>query len=122
VIGWERGRIPSNSEKGGNPMAGRYQATPEQMRQAAVHVARTNEQVQAQLAQLQNQLAPLAGAWKGQAATAFTALMGRWNTDARQLNQALRGIGETIQASGLSYEQAEQAQARGMSSITSALG
>jgi WXG100 family type VII secretion target len=103
-------------------MAGMYRTTPEEMQRAATQVRRTNEQIQARLAQLRNQLAPLAGSWKGEAATAFTALMARWNDDARQLGQALEGIGEAISVSGRGYQQAEQSHAQSMSSITSALG
>jgi WXG100 family type VII secretion target len=99
-----------------------YQTTPEQMQRAATQVQQVNEQVQGQLTQLQSQLMPLANTWKGEASTAFHALMERWNTDARQLNQALQGIGETIQVSGRGYQQAEEAHKQSMSSITSALG
>lgn len=103
-------------------MAGMYQTTPEEMQRAAAQVQQVNDQVQARLSQLRNQLAPLAGAWQGEAATAFHGLMERWNTDAAQLSQALRGIGEAIQTSGRSYQQAEESQQQSMSSITSALG
>ena len=103
-------------------MAGMYQTTPEEMQRAATQVHQTNEQVQARLSQLQGQLGPLASAWQGEAATAFHGLMERWNTDAKQLNQALSGIGEAIQTSGRSYQQAEEAHKQSMSSITSALG
>lgn len=102
-------------------MAG-FGTTPEEMQRAALQVQQVNEQVQARLAQLRNQLAPLAGAWKGEAATAFQGLMVRWDTDARQLNQALQGIGEAIQVSGRGYLQAEEAHKQSMTSITSALG
>jgi len=103
-------------------VAGMYQTTPEEMQRAAQQVREVNEQVQARLSQLRNQLAPLAGAWRGEAATAFTNLMVRWDSDAKQLNQALAGIGEAIQTSGRGYQQAEEAHKQSMSSITSALG
>ena len=103
-------------------VAGMYQTTPEEMQRAATQVQQVNDQVQAQLTQLQNQLMPLANTWKGEASTAFHGLMERWNTDARQLSQALQGIGETIQVSGRGYQQAEEAHKQSMSSITSALG
>jgi WXG100 family type VII secretion target len=103
-------------------MAGQYTATTEEMQRAAQQVLSTNEQVQGQLRSLQSQLAPLAGAWTGQAATAFQQLMERWNIDAAKLNQALEGIGSAIQTSGRSYQQAEETHAQSMSSITSALG
>ncbi|HEY2207392.1 MAG TPA: WXG100 family type VII secretion target [Pseudonocardia sp.] len=102
--------------------AGSFGTTPEEMQRAAQQVRQVNEQVQAGLCQLRNQLAPLAGAWKGEAATAFQGLMARWDTDARQLNQALRGIGDAISSSGAQYRRAEDAHRQSMSQITSALG
>ena len=102
-------------------MAGQYTTTPEQMQRAAQQVLSTNEQIQGSLRSMQTQLAPLAGAWQGRAATAFHQLMERWNTDAAKLNQALEGIGSAILGSGRSYEQAEQSHAQSMSSITSVL-
>jgi WXG100 family type VII secretion target len=100
---------------------GGYGTTTEEMRRAATRVMSVNDQVQANLASLRNQLAPLAGAWQGQAATAFQALMARWDTDARSLNEALRGIGEALQGTGQSYAQAEEQHSRSLSSIQSAL-
>ncbi len=51
-------------------MAGQFGAQFEHMQVTANHVAEVNQSVQGQLSALRNQLAPLAGAWKGQAATA----------------------------------------------------
>lgn len=103
-------------------MAAGFGTTPEEMQRAAQHVGQVNDQVQSQLATLRNQLGPLAGAWRGEAATAFQGLMVRWDTDARALNEALRGIGETIQGSGSAYLVAEREHAQGMSTIRGALG
>ena len=103
-------------------MAGRYGTTTEEMQRAAQHVLQVNEQVQGRLAGLRGQLEPLAGAWRGEAATAFQQLMIRWDADARNLNEALRGIGEAISGSGRNYQQAEEAHTQSMSQIRSALG
>jgi WXG100 family type VII secretion target len=103
-------------------MAAGYGTTTEQMQRAAQQVVAVNEQVQSQLSALRNQLAPLAGAWRGEASTAFQGLMARWDSDAKTLNEALRGIGEAIQGSGRSYQQAEDQQHQSMSAIQSALG
>ncbi|MCA1674834.1 MAG: WXG100 family type VII secretion target [Actinobacteria bacterium] len=102
--------------------AGAYGTSIEEMQAAANHVHEVNESVQGQLSSLRNQLAPLAGAWKGQASTAFQTLMTRWDTNARSLNEALRGIGESIQSSGTTYAQQEEQQQQTMSNITNALG
>jgi WXG100 family type VII secretion target len=71
---------------------------------------------------LRNQLAPLAGAWKGQASTAFTLLMQRWDNDARGLNEALNSIGEQIRGSGATYAQTDEAENQTYSRISQALG
>ncbi len=103
-------------------MAGGYGTTTEEMTRAGQHVLGVNDQVQASLSSLRNQLAPLAGAWRGEASTAFQGLMARWDNDAKALNAALRGIGEAIQGSSQTYAQQEQEQAHSLSAITGALG
>lgn len=103
-------------------MAAGFGTTPEEMQRASQHVGQVNEQVQSQLATLRSQLGPLAGAWRGEASTAFQGLMARWDTDARTLNQALLGIGEAIRSSGGAYLAADQEHAQGMSTIRGALG
>ncbi len=99
-----------------------FGTTTEEMARAGQHVLSVNAAVQAELAALRGKLGPLAGAWSGNASAAFTALMVRWDTDAKGLNEALRAIGESIQGSRITYQQQEDAQAARMSSITAALG
>ncbi|MGH3825451.1 MAG: WXG100 family type VII secretion target [Pseudonocardiaceae bacterium] len=103
-------------------MAGQFGAQFEQMQAAASHVAEVNQSVQGQLSSLRSQLAPLAGAWKGQAATAFGVLIERWDTDARNLNDALNSIGEQIRGSGTTYAQADEAENQTYTRISQALG
>jgi WXG100 family type VII secretion target len=103
-------------------MAQQFGAQFEQMQAAAQHVTEVNQSVQSQLAALRNQLAPLAGAWKGQAATAFGLLMQRWDADARNLNEALEGIGEQIRESGATYARADEAENATYTRISQALG
>lgn len=102
-------------------MAGEFLATTEEMDQASRKVATVNGEVQSELTGLRERLAPLAGAWTGAAAIAFTRLMERWDTDARALNDALSSIGGAIGSSGVSYAQAEEQQAGAMSAIGAAL-
>lgn len=103
-------------------MAAGFGTTTEEMERAGRHVLSVNETVQGDLAALRGQLGPLAGMWAGAAATEFRTLMTRWDASASQLNGALRGIGESIQGSVRSYQQQEDAQLAGMSSIRTALG
>lgn len=103
-------------------MAQQFGAQFEQMQAAAHHVAEVNQSVQGQLSGLRNQLAPLAGAWKGQAATAFHTLMNRWDADALKLNNALNDIGEQIRGSGTTYARADETEHQNYSRISQALG
>lgn len=103
-------------------MAQQFGTQVEQMQAAAHHVDEVNQSVQGQLSALHNQLAPLAGAWKGQAALAFQTLMERWNNDARDLNNALSEIGEQIRASGTTYQHADATEHQNYSRIGQALG
>jgi ESAT-6 family protein len=103
-------------------MGQQFGAQFEQMQAAAQHVAEVNQSVQGQLLGLRNQLAPLTGAWKGQASTAFHLLMERWDTDARNLNEALNSIGEQIRGSGTTYAQADETENQTYSRIGQALG
>ncbi|MGQ0573000.1 MAG: WXG100 family type VII secretion target [Pseudonocardia sp.] len=103
-------------------MAGGFGTTTEEMERAGRHVLSVNETVQGDLSALRGQLGPLAGMWRGMAAAEFTKLMARWDTSAAQLNQALRGIGESVQGSARTYQQQEDQQMASMSSITAALG
>jgi WXG100 family type VII secretion target len=103
-------------------MADGFGTTIEEMQRAGRHVLAVNDTVQADLATLRGRLAPLAGAWRGEASAAFTGLMARWDADARVLSEALRAIGEAIQSSGASYQAQEDQQAGTLSAIRAALG
>jgi WXG100 family type VII secretion target len=101
---------------------GGFGTSVEEMRRAGEHVFAVNEAVQADLATLRGRLAPLAGAWRGEAAAAFTELMARWDADARVLSEALRAIGEAVQGSAASYQAEEDRHTGTMSAIRAALG
>jgi WXG100 family type VII secretion target len=103
-------------------MAEGFGTTVEEMQRAGKHVFTVNDAVQADLATLRSRLGPLAGAWRGDASTAFIALMARWDADAKALSEALRGIGEAIQGSGASYQAQEEQHTGNLSAIRAALG
>jgi WXG100 family type VII secretion target len=103
-------------------MAEGFGTSVEEMQRAGKHVLAVNDTVQADLATLRSRLGPLAGAWRGDASTAFMALMSRWDTDAKALGEALRAIGEAIQGSGASYQAQEEQHAGDLSAIRAALG
>jgi WXG100 family type VII secretion target len=103
-------------------MADGFGTSVEEMQRAGKHVFTVNDTVQAELATLRSRLAPLAGAWRGEAATAFQALMVRWDANATSLGEALRAIGEAIQGSGASYQAQEEQHTGDLSAIRAALG
>jgi WXG100 family type VII secretion target len=99
-----------------------FGTTTEQMALTGRRVLAVDEEVRADLAALRGQLAPLSGAWRGEAATAFAGLMERWDADARVLGEALRAIGEAVAVSGRTYRQQEETQSSGLSAIRAVLG
>jgi WXG100 family type VII secretion target len=99
-----------------------FDTTVEEMARAGQHVLGVDAEVQADLAALRGQLVPLQGAWVGEAASAFSGLMARWDADARSLGEALRSIGEALQGSGRTYQQQEEERSAGLSAIRAALG
>lgn len=92
------------------------------MATAATHVNNVNDQVGAQLRTLESQLAPVAGAWQGQASMSFQRLMVRFNENAEKLRTALQGISEQIAGASTTYATEDDAQRQSMSNIESALG
>ena len=103
-------------------MAEGFGTSTEEMERAGRQVFTVNDAVQADLANLRARLVPLAGAWRGEAATAFAGLMSRWDADARALSEALRAIGESIGGSASSYAAMEQQHLDNLSGIRAALG
>lgn len=94
----------------------------ETMATASVHVGDVNEQVGAQLRTLNSQLAPLAGAWQGQASTAFQNLITRFNENAEKLRTALQGISEQLKGASTTYATEDETQQAAMSNIQNVLG
>jgi WXG100 family type VII secretion target len=92
------------------------------MQAAAQHVDEVNTQIQSQLSSLLNRLEPLKGAWKGEGATSFNALIERWHQDATQLNSVLRSIGERLSQTHGNITQTEGEVGQGFDAITSRLG
>jgi WXG100 family type VII secretion target len=92
------------------------------MHAAAQHVDEVNTQIQSQLGSLLNRLEPLAGAWKGEGATSFNALIERWHQDATQLNSVLRSIGERLSQTHGNITRTEGEVGQSFDTITSRLG
>jgi WXG100 family type VII secretion target len=92
------------------------------MQAAAQHVDEVNAQIQSQLSSLLDRLEPLKGAWKGEGATSFNALIERWHQDATQLNSVLRSIGERLSQTHGNVTRTEGEVGQSFNTITSRLG
>lgn len=65
-------------------------------------------EIESRLAQLTSAMADLAGSWTGQAAAAFQDLYQGWDKTARQVKDALEGIGRSLNKAGSDYDSLEQ--------------
>ena len=103
-------------------MAGSYTTDAAVMQKAAQQVQQVSEEIGGELRSLMSNLEPVAGAWKGSAASAFQQLMARWQEDANKLTQALQGISELLDNTTKSYSSAEQNNASSIAQILGNLG
>lgn len=103
-------------------MAQGFGTTTEEMARAAGQVREVSEAVNGELGGLRSRLEATRGQWTGAAATAFTALMAEWDTEAKRLNVALADIAEQLGGTAAAYQQVEDENARNASAITSVLG
>jgi WXG100 family type VII secretion target len=103
-------------------MSGKFGVELPTMQAAAQHVQEVNDQIQSQLSSLLNRLEPLKGAWKGEGATSFNALIERWHEDATQLNQVLQSIGERLTQTHGNITKTEGEVGQSFNTITGRLG
>ncbi len=76
-----------------------------------------NDQVQGELNRLRGVVDSVRGSWAGQAQVSFDSLMARWNTSARQLQEALNSISENIRHNARSFENTEADNSQAFSSV-----
>ena len=84
-----------------------YEGTVEDFTKAHTDVVGVKEDVEATLKQVWDVVAGLQGQWAGQAATAFSNMMERFDRNAKDLNAALEAIAEQLMAAGSTYEEQE---------------
>jgi WXG100 family type VII secretion target len=90
-------------------MAGGFKVTPEQLQSLSGTVSKTAGDVEGMQRALTGQLNPLMGGdWAGTASAQFTQLYNQFEKNAQGLIEALRGIGQLMNAAGQSYAAAEQ--------------
>ncbi|MDT7782758.1 MAG: hypothetical protein QOF58_1177 [Pseudonocardiales bacterium] len=88
-------------------MAG-YAASAEELAALGKQILDVDQATQGTLRSVRNTVDGLSSAWKGQAFTAFTQLMARFDDDAKNLQQALVGIAEQVGASADTYRKQEE--------------
>ncbi|MEJ5997556.1 WXG100 family type VII secretion target [Corynebacterium sp. H130] len=86
---------------------------------AAGRVETTNTEVQGELTRLRGVVDGLRGVWTGEAQTSFDGLMGRWNTSASELQEALLAIADNIRANAKNFEGMEAQNADSFKTIDS---
>lgn len=69
---------------------------------AAGRVDSVNGEVQGELSRLRGTVDGLRGSWAGSAQVSFDGLMNRWNTSARELQEALQDISDNIRSNASS--------------------
>jgi WXG100 family type VII secretion target len=102
-------------------MADSYGTSFDVMSKAAQSVQQTVEELQAEMRSLESNLAPVASAWKGSAASAFQQLMERFSADGQKLTEALNAIGEALGANTKNYSQVETQNQSEISKILNGL-
>ncbi|GAA1877610.1 hypothetical protein GCM10009836_68770 [Pseudonocardia ailaonensis] len=75
-------------------------------------VAGTAQRINAQLDDLERELAPLVATWQGQAATDYAARQRQWDAAAADLTAVLARIGAALGQADQGYRQVEAANAR----------
>lgn len=86
---------------------------------AAGRVDNTNNEVQGELTRLRGVVDGLRGSWAGEAQTSFDGLMNRWNSSARDLQEALQAIADNIRSNAKNFEGMEAENASSFNTIES---
>ena len=102
-------------------MAG-FKTGADELQKAGQQMEQTNQQLMGNLSKLAGECEQIRGTWNGAAATAFTNLMERFQSDAKNLNDSLNSISEAVTGNANAYRQQEQEAQDSISKITSALG
>ena len=91
-------------------MADGYTGTVAEFTAAHQKTVGVKEDVEATLKAVWDTVMGLQGQWTGQAATAFTNMMTRFDNNAKNLNAALEAIAEQLMAAGSTYDEKEMSQ------------
>jgi WXG100 family type VII secretion target len=106
--------------KGVSLMEG-YQTGHPELKSAAEELVNGNSDLMQQLSQLATAVDGVAGQWTGAAHTAFNTLMGKFQADAKTLNDKLLVIAENVSGSADAYQRQEEQASESLSQISTAL-
>lgn len=79
------------------------------LERASADTVATTARINSQLEDLRRYLAPMVGAWTGDAATTYQASQQKWDTSAAELTTTLGTIGKLVGQAGQNYRDTEQA-------------
>ncbi|AZA12050.1 WXG100 family type VII secretion target [Corynebacterium gerontici] len=88
-------------------MTNAFRTESDVMVSTAGRVDDTNNEVQGELTRLRGVVDAVRGSWAGSAQHSFDGLMERWNTSARDLQQALQSIADNIRSNAGSFDHTE---------------
>lgn len=102
-------------------MSSEFGAEVQQMLTAAKHVDRINQQVTSMLGRLRGEVESTGATLQGAFGNTFRTTMVNYDTNSRNLNQALAGISEQLQASAAGYSTSDEEASASMQSSGSGL-
>ncbi|APT84072.1 WXG100 family type VII secretion target [Corynebacterium aquilae] len=98
-------------------MSGTFKTEADVMVATAGRVDDTNSEVQGELTRLRGVVDGVRGNWQGSAQVSFDNLMARWNTSARDLQDALHAISDNIRHNARSFENIEASNATAFNNV-----
>ena len=98
-------------------MSNTFRTESDVMVTTAGQVDNTNNEVQSELSRLRGVVDGLRGSWSGQAQASFEQLMQRWDTNAKDLSDALTSISENIRANAHAFENVETSNVQSLNHV-----
>jgi WXG100 family type VII secretion target len=98
-----------------------FTTTPQDLLNAANTCTNTNEQIQAQIQQLQNHIQSLMATYQGPAANQLLTVSDQWQTDARNLNMVLYEIAYNLTKNANNYGAHEEQNVSNLGSVGASL-
>lgn len=98
-------------------MSNMFRTEADVMVATAGRVDDTSNEVQGELGRLRGVVDGVRSGWVGQAQVSFDGLMNRWDTSARQLQEALTSISTNIRSNAHNFDDMEAQNAQAFSAV-----